>query len=173
MQFRNVDGRISRLENREKFGRVIGSRAHLLHKIQFVQLRFSSMIHCPLLFCVCLANRGNVILGNIKAANIFCLCTRLNISRLRSRKIRRSPSLMYLSIGKTVGQVASRFTILELPNPSCVVPELYKIVDPRIFEALKMLKGLVGSKETTLERAIFQAGWSQLSWSGRALPVLA
>ena len=32
---------------------------------------------------------------------------------------------------------------------------------------------VVGSKEATLERADFQAGWSELSWSGRAQPVLA
>ena len=28
-------------------------------------------------------------------------------------------------------------------------------------------------KETTLERADFKAGWSELSWSGRALSILA
>ena len=29
------------------------------------------------------------------------------------------------------------------------------------------------TKETTLERAAFKAGWSELTWSGRAQPVLA
>ena len=29
------------------------------------------------------------------------------------------------------------------------------------------------TKETTLERAAFWAGWSELSWSGRAQPILA
>ena len=28
------------------------------------------------------------------------------------------------------------------------------------------------SKETTLERAAFQAGWSELTWSGRTQPTL-
>ena len=32
---------------------------------------------------------------------------------------------------------------------------------------------LTSTKETKLERADFQAGWSELSWPGRALPILA
>ena len=37
----------------------------------------------------------------------------------------------------------------------------------------KGLEGLNWAKETTLERAAFWAGWSELSWSGRAQPILA
>ena len=84
------------------------------------------------------------------------------------------------SLSHTHTHTQIRLSLSKKPlNPSIHTSYLVEKHRSTDYKACKLRKGRSGllermlTKEATLERADFQAGWSELSWSGRAQPVLA